>query len=90
MAKKNPKAVQLTAYEFNKLHHKWSKEAADRTMALMLAFMMEYPEFNCDADKIEEMYAGFTRYANAVKEGLIKMPEVLKIIEEMTGIKIQW
>lgn len=90
MTKKNPKAVQLTAYEFNKLHHKWSKEASDRTLLLMLAFFMEYPEFDCDEDRIEEMYAAFSRYSQAVDDHLITIGQVSDIIRERTGLDIRW
>lgn len=64
------------------------EEIASKTVALTLACLMD--EYDFDREQLEAFAERFCRYNSAVTEHLITIHKVLEIIEEQTGMHINW
>lgn len=64
-------------------------EISHRTLILITAYLMD--ELDYDEDRIIEMWDGIANWAHAIDhDKLIKLQDVCDIINQHTGLKIQW
>lgn len=84
------KTVMVTPSWRNKVVDEIATIATHKAVVLMLAYMMEDPQWDCDEDKIEEFFLGVDRYAEAIEDHYITLRKVCEIIKEKTGIVIGW
>lgn len=89
-ADKGTNLITLTQSAINKLKKEVSTLAMRKAFVIMMGYMMEDPQFDCDEDKITEYFNGVERYAQAIEDHFITLHKICEIIKEKTGIEIGW
>lgn len=67
---------------------KLETDVANKVIALDMAYHMD--SFDYNKEQIIEYYKGMERYMNAISDHLVTLKQVCDIIEEYTGIRVEW
>lgn len=88
--KSKKKPVTLTQRQLKEYTRQVSDESVTRSICLFIAYMMSEKEIEFDSERIIELVDGITRWTEAVDEHLISIRQVAAIIEEHTGLRLDW
>lgn len=90
-------AITLSKADINEMERRL-KQAEDElkqtttsvTILLVLAYLMEEPEFNYSGEKLVEMFEKISVWSENIKEHMISVKAIAKIVEEKTGMVVEW
>ena len=85
--KDKKKPVTLTPAKIKQIVERAANEATEKAFLLMLAAASD--EFNLTDDQVVDLYNRVDRYASHLDKHLVKISDIIKAIENKTGIKMR-
>lgn len=94
---KGNQSVTMSKAEINEFNRKIKQaeqelidETTDITILLVLAYLMDEPEFDYSAEKMADFYERINNWAENINDHLISVQTVIDLIKDKTELEIKW
>lgn len=84
--KKRTRPSQTPVVLYKRDFDRIKMNVTDEVLTLLLGYLMD--DLDYDEDRILEVFEGVSRYHKAVKDHLITIKQIKKIIKEKTGLDL--